>query len=63
VRSNEQGELGFLADIRRVNVAITRARKKLIIIGDSATVARHQFFAGLWKYAEEIGAWRSAWDL
>jgi len=63
VRSNEQGELGFLADIRRVNVAITRARKKLIIIGDSATVARHPFFAGLWKYAEEIGAWRSAWDL
>jgi ATP-dependent RNA/DNA helicase IGHMBP2 len=63
VRSNEQGELGFLADIRRVNVAITRARKKLIIIGDSATVARHPFFAGLWKYAEEISAWRSAWDL
>jgi superfamily I DNA and/or RNA helicase len=63
VRSNEQGELGFLADIRRVNVAITRARKKLIVIGDSATVARHPFFAGLWKYAEEIGAWRSAWDL
>jgi ATP-dependent RNA/DNA helicase IGHMBP2 len=63
VRSNEQGELGFLADIRRINVAITRARKKLIIIGDSATVARHPFFAGLWKYAEDLGAWRSAWDL
>jgi ATP-dependent RNA/DNA helicase IGHMBP2 len=63
VRSNETGELGFLADIRRINVAITRARKKLIVIGDSATVARHPFFAGLWKYAEELGAWRSAWDL
>ncbi|HEY2030744.1 MAG TPA: AAA domain-containing protein [Myxococcales bacterium] len=63
VRSNESGELGFLADIRRVNVAITRARKKLIVIGDSATVARHAFFAGLWTYAEEIGGWRSAWDL
>jgi ATP-dependent RNA/DNA helicase IGHMBP2 len=63
VRSNEQGELGFLSDIRRINVAITRARKKLVIIGDSATVARHPFFAGLWKYAEAIGAWRSAWDV
>lgn len=63
VRSNEAGELGFLADIRRVNVAITRARKKLIVIGDSATVARHPFFAGLWKHAESIGAWRSAWDV
>jgi ATP-dependent RNA/DNA helicase IGHMBP2 len=63
VRANPEGELGFLADLRRVNVALTRARKKLIVIGDSATVARHPFFAGLWKYAESIGAWRSAWDL
>jgi superfamily I DNA and/or RNA helicase len=63
VRSNEAGELGFVADIRRVNVAITRARKKLIVIGDSATVARHPFFAGLWKHAEDIGGWRSAWDV
>ncbi len=63
VRGNEAGELGFVADIRRINVALTRARKKLVIIGDSATVARHPFFAGLWKYAESIGAWRSAWDV
>ena len=63
VRSNDQGELGFVADIRRVNVALTRARKKLIVIGDSATVARHPFYAGFVKYAESIGAWRSAWDV
>src|SRR2546430_13347294 len=63
VRSNEQGELGFVADIRRINVALTRARKKLIVIGDSATVARHPFYAGLVKYAESIAAWRSAWDV
>lgn len=63
VRSNDSGDLGFVADIRRINVALTRARKKLIVIGDSATVARHPFYAGFVKYAESIGAWRSAWDV
>jgi superfamily I DNA and/or RNA helicase len=63
VRSNEEGELGFLADIRRMNVALTRARRKLIVIGDSATVSRHPFYEGFFRYAERIGAWRSAWDL
>ena len=63
VRSNSSGELGFVADIRRINVALTRARKKLIVIGDSATIARHPFHAGLVKYAESIGAWKSAWDV
>lgn len=63
VRSNQAGELGFCSDIRRVNVALTRARKKLIVIGDSATLARHPFYAGFVRYAEAIGAWRSAWDL
>jgi superfamily I DNA and/or RNA helicase len=63
VRSNESGELGFCADIRRINVAITRARKKLIVVGDSATLARHPFYAGFVRYAESIGGWRSAWDL
>ena len=62
VRSNDQGELGFVADIRRINVAITRARKKLIVIGDGATIARHPFFDGFLKYAQEIGAWCSAWE-
>jgi superfamily I DNA and/or RNA helicase len=49
-----------VADIRRINV--TRARKKLIVIGDGATIARHPFYDGFLKYAQQIGAWRSAWD-
>ena len=63
VRGGGEGELGFVADIRRINVALTRARKKLVVIGDSATVARHPFHAGFIEYAQSIGAWRSAWDL
>jgi predicted DNA helicase len=62
VRSNEEGEVGFLADIRRMNVALTRARKKLVVIGDSATVCRHPFYEGFFQMAEKTGAWRSAWD-
>jgi len=62
VRSNAEGELGFVADIRRINVALTRARKKLIVVGDSATIARHPFHDGFVRYAESVGAWRSAWD-
>jgi ATP-dependent RNA/DNA helicase IGHMBP2 len=62
VRSNAEGELGFVADIRRINVALTRARKKLIVIGDSATIGRHPFHSGFVDYAERCGAWRSAWD-
>src|SRR5207249_3350407 len=53
---------GFDDDIRRINVALTRARKKLIVIGDSATIARHPFHEGFVMYAERCGAWRSAWD-
>jgi len=62
VRSNEEGDVGFLADIRRMNVALTRARKKLVVIGDSATVCRHPFYEGFFREAEKNGAWRSAWD-
>jgi superfamily I DNA and/or RNA helicase len=60
-RSNETGDLGFLADIRRMNVALTRARKKLVVVGDGATVRRHPFYDGFFRYAESIGAWQSAW--
>jgi predicted DNA helicase len=62
VRSNEQGEVGFLGDVRRMNVAMTRARKKLVIVGDGATVSRHPFYEALIRHAELSGAWRSAWE-
>ena len=62
VRSNDLGEVGFLSDVRRMNVAITRARKKLVVVGDSATVARHPFYESFVRHAQETGAWRSAWE-
>ena len=54
--------MGFLADVRRMNVPITRAPKKLVVIGDSATVARHPFHERFVRHAQETGAWRSAWE-
>jgi len=61
-RSNAEGIIGFLSDIRRMNVAMTRARKKLVIIGDSATLSRLSFYADFVSYAEKIGAYKSAWE-
>ena len=52
VRSNEEGQIGFLRDLRRMNVAITRARMKLIILGDVATLTKHPFYKKLWEYCE-----------
>ncbi len=62
VRANEAGEVGFLSDVRRMNVALTRARKKLVVVGDGATVARHPFYAAFFDHAQATGAWRSAWE-
>ena len=62
VRANPEGEVGFLADVRRMNVALTRARRKLLVVGDGATVARHPFYAGFLEHAQKAGAWRSAFD-
>lgn len=62
VRSNDKGELGFLEDARRMNVSLTRARRLLIVIGDSATLARHPLYAGFVDYAQSLGAHRSAWE-
>ncbi len=61
-RSNPTGEIGFLSDTRRMNVALTRAKRKLILIGDSATLSRNPFFDGLLGYFEEMGAYRSIWE-
>jgi ATP-dependent RNA/DNA helicase IGHMBP2 len=63
VRSNNEGEIGFLSDIRRMNVAMTRARKKLVVIGDSATLTRLPFYADFVSYAEKLNAYQSAWEL
>ena len=54
VRSNEHGQIGFLNDLRRMNVAMTRARMKLIIIGDSSTLCHHPFYHRLKKYVDEL---------
>lgn len=62
-RSNTEGNIGFLSDIRRMNVAMTRARKKLVVIGDSATLAQFPFYADFIEYAEKIGGYQSAWEL
>ena len=62
VRSNDKKEIGFLSDIRRMNVAITRAKKKLVIIGDSSTLANHPFYKDFIDYAERINAYASAWE-
>ena len=62
VRSNAEGEIGFLADVRRMNVALTRARRKLVVVGDSATLAVHPFYQRLLTYFEGIGAYGSVWE-
>lgn len=62
VRSNDEGAIGFLSDLRRMNVAMTRARKKLVIVGDSATLAHATFYSGFIAYTQEIGAYQSAWE-
>ena len=62
VRSNLQGEVGFLADVRRMNVALTRARRKLLIVGDSATLGCHRFYQDLLSYFESKGAYHSVWE-
>ncbi len=62
VRSNEKSEIGFLSDYRRMNVAMTRARKQLVIIGDSATIGNDKFYGEFISYTEEVGGYRSAWE-
>jgi ATP-dependent RNA/DNA helicase IGHMBP2 len=62
VRSNPTGEIGFLADARRMNVALTRARRRLIVIGDSATLASDPFFQKLLAWLENSGRYISAWE-
>lgn len=62
VRSNENSEIGFLKDYRRMNVAMTRAMKKLVIVGDSATLGNDKFYAAFLDYIESIGSYHTAWE-
>ncbi|MBK8805368.1 MAG: hypothetical protein IPO21_01445 [Bacteroidales bacterium] len=62
VRSNDKNEIGFLNDLRRMNVAMTRAKRKLIIIGDSATISSNGFYNSFLDYINEINAYRSAYE-
>ncbi|MCY7421717.1 MAG: C-terminal helicase domain-containing protein, partial [Chitinophagaceae bacterium] len=62
-RSNADNVIGFLSEIRRMNVAMTRARNKLVVIGDSATIAQFPFYADFIEYVEQAGGYMSAWEL
>lgn len=62
VRSNSKAEIGFLNDYRRMNVAMTRARKLLVIVGDSATVGADNFYQKLLEYCENNGGYQTAWE-
>jgi superfamily I DNA and/or RNA helicase len=62
VRSNDRGEIGFLANTRRMNVALTRARRFLLVVADSATLGAHPYYAAFLSYVDEIDAHGSAWS-
>jgi superfamily I DNA and/or RNA helicase len=62
VRSNNEGEIGFLADVRRTNVALTRARRALVVVGDSATLSVLPFYQRMCEYFETIGAYHTVWE-
>ncbi len=62
VRSNAEGRLGFLTDLRRMNVALTRAKVHAFVVGDSATLGGHPFYGRLIERAQSLGGYRSAWE-
>jgi ATP-dependent RNA/DNA helicase IGHMBP2 len=61
-RSNTNNDIGFLSDTRRMNVAMTRAKKKLVVIGDSVTIGTHPYYKDFIAYTESIGSYKSAWE-
>ena len=62
VRSNDDGDIGFLKDYRRMNVAITRAKEQLYVIGDSATIGADAFYNSFLTYIEQYGSYRTVWE-
>ena len=63
VRSNADAVIGFLKDYRRMNVAITRAKERLFVIGDSSTIGQDPFYSSFLEYLESQEGYRSAWEL
>ncbi|GEN06207.1 DNA helicase, putative [Myxococcus fulvus] len=61
-RSNGEGQVGFLNDLRRMNVALTRARRHLFVVGDSATLSGHPFYARFIEGTQTSAGYRSAWE-
>jgi ATP-dependent RNA/DNA helicase IGHMBP2 len=62
VRSNDDGDIGFLKDYRRMNVAMTRAKEQLFVIGDSATIGADAFYNAFLTYVEQFGSYRTVWE-
>jgi ATP-dependent RNA/DNA helicase IGHMBP2 len=62
VRSNDECNLGFLKDYRRMNVAMTRAKTQLIVVGDSVTFSNDPFFGAFSLHSESVGSYGSAWE-
>jgi ATP-dependent RNA/DNA helicase IGHMBP2 len=62
VRSNAKGEIGFLADTRRMNVALTRAKRKLVVVGDSSTLSTHPFYNSFFDYIDANGCYKSVYE-
>jgi len=62
VRSNAEGEIGFLADTRRMNVALTRAKRKLMVIGDSSTLSNNSFYQSFLDYVDERNLYKSVYE-
>ena len=63
VRSNSDAVIGFLKDYRRMNVALTRAKEQLFVIGDSSTIGQDEFYAAFLAYVEKVNGYKSAWEL
>lgn len=61
VRSNDRAELGFLKDTRRMNVALSRAKRFLLVLADSATLGGHPYYEQFLEAVQEVGTWSSAW--
>jgi superfamily I DNA and/or RNA helicase len=62
-RANPLGDIGFLSDIRRMNVGMTRARRKLLLVGDASTLCCHPFFIDLLAYVKRVGGYRPLRDM